>query len=207
MRITNRLLALTILSLAVAACGGSSINAVVGGGSAQLQAPGAEAEAASGPISFPEGAVITAGHDGTLVRVACGATLSDAASTGGDPEAGIVDFDLTDGTQLRRRQGTTFDLIGGVAHIKSGAVLSRLVVFHATSFLEVRTDNGNGIDVHVITQGDQLKVEVVKGRVLLNTTGATEKNLLFVTLEGGETSIAKPGEAPQKNATDWFDTE
>ena len=57
------------------------------------------------------------------------------------------------------------------------------------------------------TNGDQLKAEVKSGKVLLNSTGATQKNLLFVTLEADEMSVAKPGEAPKKGSTDWFDGE
>ncbi len=208
MHTSLRLLAVSALAILLTACGGPDNDSVIGGGAAGFQPAGGEARVVSGPVSFIDGATITGALEGSRVRVECGGRIFDDANASGDPESGIVDFDLEEGARLRRREGAAFELVEGVTRIRSGAILTRLVVFHGDSFLAVSPEDApNGIDVHLVTQGDQLKAEVTKGRVTLSTTGATPKDLLFVTLEEGEMSVAKPGDAPQKNATDWFDTE
>jgi hypothetical protein len=170
--------------------------------------PHGESARAPGPNARSIGALLSADHDGAFVRAEAGGSVSEETTTSGDPGSGIIDFDLTDGSQLRRRDVTAFELASGIAHVRTGPISGRLIILHGVCYLSAAGgDNPEGIDVHLITKGDQMKVEVVKGKVLLNATDAGQKNTVYITLEAGETSVARPGAEPEKGVTDWFDTE
>ena len=154
MRTIPRLLALSLLALATAACS-AEINAVVGAGSVSLTPAGGESAAVSGPVSFVDGTTLQADAEGARVRVALGGSVAGETTTGGDPAAGIVDFDLTNGSKLRRRAAAMFDLDEGIAHVRGGPMRMRVVVFHGTCFAEILPENNTeGVSVHLITQGD-----------------------------------------------------
>ena len=82
---------------------------------------------------------------------------------------------------------------------------SRIVVFRGTTFLEIPTKNADGIDVRLTADGDALTVEVTKGEVLVHATGATQKELHYVTLGPGESATAAPVSARRSvlEALDW----
>lgn len=199
--------ALSLLCLAVTACA-PPLDAVVGGGTVTLQSPDAAGVVATGPISFDRRTTLTAGPDGARVRVQCGGTVSEHATTDGAPGAGMIDFDLAGGARLRRRNDTAFDLVEGAASVRTGAAFARLIVLHGTCYLSAeREGNADGIDVRLTTHGAQLKAEVVKGAVLLNAADASEKHTIYIPLGAGETSVAMPGESPEKGTMQWYDSD
>ena len=205
-RIALRIVAVSALALIVGACG-PGVSAVVSGGKVTAVRYDIPPHEASGPIPFTRGTTLTAAEGGVQVRVDAGGSAT-ARGPGDPPGAGVVDFDLDEGAQLRRRDDTAFDLITGATRIRSGAVLGRLIVMNGTCYLSAaEEDNRDGIDVRLIVHGNQMKVEVAKGRVLLNATDEEERDTIFVTLEAGDTSVAAPGEAPKRGATDWYEAE
>lgn len=196
----TRTLATLVLTaaLALAACGGPGIGAVIGSGDVSVRTPDG-ATATSGAVPFGNGATVTAAS-AAVVRIAAGATLHAGSTYDGRPGPGLVDVHLEAGAELKRREGAAFDLLAGTVRIDSGPVTSRVVVFHGTTFLEVPTKNGDGVDVRARVDGDALTVEVAKGEVLLHGTGATQKELHYVTLGPGEAATAAPGSKPEKRA-------
>jgi hypothetical protein len=184
--------------LCLAACGGPDIGAVVGSGDVVRRSADGEA-AATGPVPFGNGDRFVA-NDAAVVRVTCGGALHDRSSADGRPDAGLADLHLDAGTEVKRREGSAFDLVSGSMRLHAGPMKARVVFFHGTTFLEVPTRNAKGVDLRASTDGDALTIAVTKGEVLLHSTGATEKELHFVTLGPGEAATASPGSKPQKRA-------
>lgn len=194
---TALLFAAVTAVLALAACGGPAASAVVGATGVRVLPKGGEWAEATGPVAFGNGDAIEASGP-AVVRVAVGGTVTASEGVDGDPGAGRADLHLDAGTTVRRRQETALDLVSGSMRMRAGPVAARIVVFHGTTFLEIPTSNPAGIDVEMQGADGTVTVEVTSGKVQLNATGATQKELHFVVLGPGESAVAKPGEKPQK---------
>ncbi len=174
------------------------MGAVLAGDGLRVRPAGGEWTAASGPVAFPNGAVIEAQKPG-VARVACGGRLSEKSTAGGRPGAGLIDLHLGAGAAVRRREGTALDLLAGEVRLRAGPPKARVVLFHGTAFLEIPVKNARGVDVVARADGDALTIEVTSGDVVLNSTGATQKEIHYVRLGPGESATARPGSPPVKH--------
>ena len=183
------LAAITLLSVALAACGGAAeeggANHIAEGTVTVRPAAGAWTPAAAGPVAFATGTAIEASADG--------ATLD--ASLGGKARATVR---LGPGARISRRAANALVLEIGTIAVSTIGIEDRILLYHAETYAEVgRVIPGNA-EFTATVVGDQIAVVVKSGGVQLNTTGATPMELHYTTVGAKEQGLAATGTKPAK---------
>ncbi len=193
---------LSALLVAAAACGSPPPGAAVAHGTIERRPAGGDWTAVTeGMVPFENRDSLRAVGGPAELVVACVPPLemSDAADEGQGPGKALVL--LSEGSTLRRRSDSLFDLLSGTADINAGPLKTRFVIFHGAVFLEVHAghaDNAKGVGLKASIEGDEMVVTLRRGAAQLLCPVANPKDLHEVKLMAGETAHAANGTAPYK---------